>query len=81
MDLNIIIDSKDLETLDDQELFLKLYESIKDRHDILISEQDLTEEITRAINLGRGRKICRICDGFAFLADMPCFECRGRGHE
>lgn len=76
---NIQISEKDL-PLDDHSLFLKLYEEFKLDNQNNLSEQEMTEELTRLINISKSRTLCDSCEGYAFLSKFPCFKCNARGY-
>lgn len=78
--LNIEISKEDLK-LHDTNLFLKLWDDVMEKYEIVPDNQELTEEITRQINISRGRNLCRICEGRAFIGKFNCWECSGRGYK
>jgi hypothetical protein len=80
MNYRIEIKEEDL-ALEDTELFLKIYNDLEDKNEVLPSLDSMTKEITREINLAKKRKICHVCDGTAFLANFPCYECNARGYK
>lgn len=78
MDYNIEISENDLK-LDEHSLFYKIWQTIKKSNENISDDQTLTEEICRAINVARGARLCRLCDGFGWLDSRKCFECKGSG--
>ncbi len=77
MNANLAIETGDL-SLDDHSIFLKLW---KINDDSPLSFDDLTEEITAAINRARRRKICQCCDGGGMVKGLKCIGgCNGRGY-
>lgn len=80
-ELNIEIAEEDL-VLDDHTLFMKVYENFQNTNEVVPNMQILSEEITRAINVGKGRKICPICDGFGMSNGLKCLgpNCLGKGY-
>lgn len=78
-ELNITVKPEDSK-LDDHSLFLKLYEEIENKYEVMPDRQVIDEEICRAINIAKNRTLCKICDGFGFLESKFCLDCRGKGH-
>ncbi len=70
--------SADDSELSDQELYVKIWESL-DKNDISHMTQD---EITRSINIFRGNPICERCTGSGnelFSMFRKCSDCGGDG--
>lgn len=76
----ITIHPEDLK-LDDHSLFLKVFDELQNKYEFLPAKMELSEEITREINVARGREICRCCDGVGMVKGFRCIGgCDGKGY-
>lgn len=80
MNYNIKILDAD-SSLDDHELFMKVYNEIENSYETIVDFQGLQEQITREINLFRNREICNCCDGAGMVKGLKCIGgCFGKGY-
>ncbi len=77
-ELNITINPEDLK-MNDMDLYLKLHDEVESRYDFPFNV--VQEEVTRAINIQKGRRICSCCDGMGMVNNFKCIGgCFGRGY-
>ena len=75
----IYISDKDLK-LNDQDLWLKIYEEVLDREFSIYDFDDLKDEITTQINIQKKRPICQTCEGIGNIIGSKCLGCNGKGY-